>query len=99
VTIAGVRINPRKEASPAPAAVAPQAEAPSGPFVTPPPPSPAEAAPKGSARPGARARIERPTPAANEADVMLWLNQRISTLQEERESRWKKILKLLPGSS
>lgn len=99
VTIAGVRINPRKEASPAPAAVAPQAEAPSGPSVTPPPPSPAEAAPKGSARPGARARIERPTPAANEADVMLWLNQRISTLQEERESRWKKILKLLPGSS
>jgi hypothetical protein len=30
---------------------------------------------------------------------MLWLNQRIATLQEERESRWQKILKLLPGSS
>jgi hypothetical protein len=32
-------------------------------------------------------------------DVMLWLNQRIVTLQNERETRWQKILKLLPGAS
>jgi len=34
-----------------------------------------------------------------ERDVMLWLNQRIVTLQNERETRWQKILKLLPGAS
>lgn len=34
-----------------------------------------------------------------EGDVMLWLNQRIATLQEERESRWRRILKLLPNAS
>jgi len=92
-TIAGVRINPPRAASPAPDAATPTV-APAGPSATPP-----EAAPRGPARPGTRARIERPAPAANDADVMLWLNQRISTLQEERESRWRKILKLLPGSS
>ncbi|WP_337176254.1 FHA domain-containing protein [Paludisphaera sp.] len=61
----------------------------------------ADAETRGPARPGARPRprVERPSPAANEADVMLWLNQRIGALQEERESRWRKILKLLPGSS
>jgi hypothetical protein len=31
--------------------------------------------------------------------MMVWLNQRIVTLQNERESRWQKILKLLPGAS
>ncbi|APW64228.1 hypothetical protein BSF38_10009 (plasmid) [Paludisphaera borealis] len=35
----------------------------------------------------------------NERDVMLWLNQRVVTLQNERETRWQKILKLLPGAS
>jgi predicted component of type VI protein secretion system len=59
----------------------------------------------GSARTQARPRRERPAKPAEggeanaDADVMLWLNQRIATLQEERESRWQKILKLLPGSS
>ncbi len=63
-------------------------------------PSP-EAASRGPARPGARPRPrpERPATGAKDADVMLWLNQRLNTLQEERESRWRKILKLLPGSS
>ncbi|MDR3622642.1 MAG: FHA domain-containing protein [Paludisphaera borealis] len=37
--------------------------------------------------------------ADNERDVMLWLNQRVVTLQNERETRWQKILKLLPGAS
>ncbi|WP_165223186.1 FHA domain-containing protein [Aquisphaera insulae] len=47
----------------------------------------------------------RPRPAAAAADegvnqdVILWLHQRMSTLQQERETRWQKILKLLPGAS
>jgi hypothetical protein len=32
-----------------------------------------------------------------ERDSVAWLHQRIMTLQQERESRWQKILKLLPG--
>jgi len=38
-------------------------------------------------------------PAENERDSIVWLHQRILTLQRERESRWQKILKLLPGMS
>jgi pSer/pThr/pTyr-binding forkhead associated (FHA) protein len=30
-------------------------------------------------------------------DALLWLHERIATLQHERESRWQKILKLIPG--
>jgi hypothetical protein len=30
---------------------------------------------------------------------MIWLHQRMMTLQQERETRWQKILKLLPGLS
>ncbi|MFO0887985.1 MAG: FHA domain-containing protein [Isosphaeraceae bacterium] len=32
-------------------------------------------------------------------DVVVWLHQRMLTLQKERETRWQKILKLLPGVS
>lgn len=56
----------------------------------------------GSAPNGRTERIRPPSaqrPEGSEGDVMLWLNQRIASLQEERESRWQKILKLLPGSS
>jgi pSer/pThr/pTyr-binding forkhead associated (FHA) protein len=35
----------------------------------------------------------------NDRDTVLWLHQRIAILQQERESRWQKILKLLPGMS
>lgn len=59
-------------------------------------PKPAATATATSARP----RPQRmPRPEGSEGDVMLWLNQRVAALQEERESRWRKILKLLPGSS
>jgi predicted component of type VI protein secretion system len=34
-----------------------------------------------------------------ERDSVLWLHQRIMTLENERETRWQKILKLLPGAS
>jgi hypothetical protein len=37
--------------------------------------------------------------ANSERDTVVWLHQRIIALQRERESRWQKILKLLPGMS
>jgi pSer/pThr/pTyr-binding forkhead associated (FHA) protein len=47
----------------------------------------------------------RPRPAAagkvgrdSDRDVTLWLHQRMMALQKERETRWRRILKLLPGS-
>jgi hypothetical protein len=43
---------------------------------------------------------DRAGAAANsDRDTVVWLHQRIMTLQRERESRWQKILKLLPGMS
>jgi hypothetical protein len=39
------------------------------------------------------------TTAGSERDSIAWLHQRIMTLQRERETRWQKILKLLPGVS
>ena len=35
----------------------------------------------------------------SDRDVIVWLHQRMVTLQQERETRWQKILKLLPGLS
>jgi hypothetical protein len=37
--------------------------------------------------------------AGGSQDVILWLHQRMTTLQQERETRWQKILRLLPGAS
>ena len=45
----------------------------------------------------ASAQVRKKEVRPDDGDVMLWLNQRIATLQEERESRWQKILKLLPA--
>jgi hypothetical protein len=39
------------------------------------------------------------TTTDSERDSIVWLHQRIMTLQRERETRWQKILKLLPGVS
>ncbi len=40
------------------------------------------------------------TGSANpEQDAVAWIHQRIMTIQRERETRWQKILKLLPGAS
>ena len=39
------------------------------------------------------------TAANSDRESIVWLHQRIMTLQRERETRWQKILKLLPGSS
>lgn len=52
------------------------------------------------AEPSRRPKAKAGRGDADDADdIMLWLNQRIATLQEERESRWRKILKLLPNAS
>jgi pSer/pThr/pTyr-binding forkhead associated (FHA) protein len=37
--------------------------------------------------------------ADTEKDTIIWLHQRIMSIQNEREGRWQKILKLLPGVS
>jgi pSer/pThr/pTyr-binding forkhead associated (FHA) protein len=46
---------------------------------------------------------ERPSASSpssdSDRDTVLWLHQRILVLQRERESRWQKILKLMPGMS
>ena len=37
--------------------------------------------------------------ADSDRDTVVWLHQRIMALHDERESRWQRILKLLPGMS
>jgi pSer/pThr/pTyr-binding forkhead associated (FHA) protein len=69
-------------------------------------------APKASAPTPRTESIQQPVAAAREKadgpitpadpaerDSIAWLHQRIMTLQRERETRWQKILKLLPGIS
>jgi len=52
-----------------------------------------------------RLEVKQPLPRSGESnlesdrDVIVWLHQRMAVLQQERESRWQKILKLLPGLS
>ena len=49
--------------------------------------------PASSGTPGAQAS------AHPDRDAVAWIHQRIMTIQSERETRWQKILKLLPGVS
>ena len=46
-----------------------------------------------------RAKSSEPKSVASEKDSVVWLHQRIMALQQERETRWQKLLKLLPGLS
>ena len=46
-----------------------------------------------------QAKNSEPKSVASEKDSVMWLHQRIMALQQERETRWQKILKLLPGHS
>jgi len=48
---------------------------------------------------GTEAQPRTGSPPGSDRDVMVWLHQRMATLQQERETRWQKILKLLPGLS
>lgn len=51
---------------------------------------------RANSHPSAKAGSANPEPESDRATV-LWLHQRIMTLQRERESRWQKVLKLVPG--
>jgi pSer/pThr/pTyr-binding forkhead associated (FHA) protein len=48
---------------------------------------------------GAETQPRTGSPPGSDRDVIVWLHQRMATLQQERETRWQKILKLLPGLS
>jgi predicted component of type VI protein secretion system len=85
---------------PAPAPISPVAARANGAEGPPPQVPPL---PSGSERPAANPSSS-PAQAragganqASERDVVVWLHQRMMTLQQERETRWQKILKLLPG--
>ena len=54
-------------------------------------PDQARSEPASAATPGAQAS------APPDRDAVAWIHQRIMTIQSERETRWQKILKLLPG--
>jgi pSer/pThr/pTyr-binding forkhead associated (FHA) protein len=41
----------------------------------------------------------QPEAIQGDRDVIVWLHSRITSIQNEREGRWQKILKLLPGAS
>ena len=64
---------------------------------TPPPAAPRPDQPRPGV--GSPAAAGAPGPAGTEQDAVLWIHQRIQTIQSERETRWQKILKLLPGVS
>jgi pSer/pThr/pTyr-binding forkhead associated (FHA) protein len=77
-----------------PAATAALAAAGPPPQSSSPPPRPRHDPPQGDlAAPGPAG------PAPGETDAVLWIHQRIAALQQERETHWQKILKLLPGAS
>jgi pSer/pThr/pTyr-binding forkhead associated (FHA) protein len=50
-------------------------------------------------RGGAEAQPRTGSTPGSDREVIVWLHQRMATLQQERETRWQKILKLLPGLS
>jgi pSer/pThr/pTyr-binding forkhead associated (FHA) protein len=77
-----------------------------GPASPAPAPSPSPSRPTAAPRPEpARSGTGSPNGAGgrdsapSDRDAVLWIHQRIAVLQRERESRWQKILKLIPGVS
>jgi hypothetical protein len=81
--------------APAPAATAP-AKAPAAPAARP----PAEkrpTAPVPPASPAEAHRSEAPPSQPTTGDIHTWLSDRIAALQQERQSRWQKILGFLMG--
>ena len=84
---------------PAPAAAAPGPRRPIGPVTTPPPPPTAPRPDQPRPGIGSPDTIGAPGPAGTDRDAVAWIHQRIMTIQHERETRWQKILKLLPGVS
>lgn len=91
-----------------PASTAAAAPSTGPPPVEPVRPAPAEPPVRSAGSPGVEAPgpTSPPPRAAAEAagseadkDVIIWIHQRMMKLQQERETRWQKILKLLPGLS
>ena len=58
-------------------------------------PAPGPAPPR-RRRPGT---VGAPGAAGSPQDAVAWIHQRIASIQQERETRWQKIIKLLPGMS
>jgi pSer/pThr/pTyr-binding forkhead associated (FHA) protein len=82
----------------APAVRTPIAGAPghTPPVAAPPlPPRPDQSRPEGDSRGASGGQAF----AQPDRDAVAWIHQRILTIQSERETRWQKILKLLPGVS
>ncbi len=88
---------------PKPAAAPSPPPRPAAPAAQSPPPAAAAAAappPPSALRPDqpAEGGLGPQAPAPGQ-DTVAWIHQRIMTIQRERETRWQKILKLLPGVS
>ena len=84
---------------PAPAAAAPGPRRPIGPVTTPPPPPTAPRPDQPRPGLGSPGTAGAPGLAGTDRDAVAWIHQRIMTIQHERETRWQKIIKLLPGVS
>jgi pSer/pThr/pTyr-binding forkhead associated (FHA) protein/polyhydroxyalkanoate synthesis regulator phasin len=84
---------------PAPGAGATGPRRPINPGVASPPPPSAPRPDQPRPGVGSPSTVGAPGPAGSEQDAVAWIHQRIMTIQHERESRWQKILKLLPGVS
>jgi hypothetical protein len=100
-------VDPEPPPSAAPAAEGPMPSAsagpqrPSPPFVVPPPrptapPPPPPAGPRPDQRPP---DVDATGAVAAPQDAVAWIHRRIAAIQAERETRWQKILKILPGMS
>jgi pSer/pThr/pTyr-binding forkhead associated (FHA) protein len=87
-----VAAGPRRPMSP----VAAPAPRPTGPPPPPPTGPRPDQRPPGVAAPGA---VGAPGAASAPQDAVAWIHQRIAAIQQERETRWQKILKVLPGMS
>jgi pSer/pThr/pTyr-binding forkhead associated (FHA) protein len=73
------------------------------PAASPSPPSSAASPPVEQLQKPDRHRAAEPTDGSHatdsDRDTVAWLHQRIMALHHERESRWQRILKLIPGMS
>ena len=69
------------------------------PGPTPPPPPAAPRPDRSRTDPASPGAPPISRSAHPDRDAVAWIHQRIMTIQSERETRWQKILKLLPGAS
>jgi pSer/pThr/pTyr-binding forkhead associated (FHA) protein len=72
---------------------------PLGPLSAPPPPPMAPRPDQSPPGGGSSSTAGAPVAAGTGQDAVAWIHQRIAAIQHERETRWQRILKLLPGMS